>query len=59
MEENGVYHVLAEAQMRHEFGGIDVYRHIADVMRDDLRGRLQEAWEEAHARRERWPPRRR
>lgn len=57
MEENGIHHVLAEAQMRHELGGNDVYRHVTDAMREDLRGRLQEAWEEALARRGEMAPR--
>jgi integrase len=51
MEENGVHHVLAEAQMRHELGGNNVYRHVTEAMRADLRGRLQEAWDEALQRR--------
>jgi hypothetical protein len=51
MEENGVHHVLAEAQMRHEQQGIDVYRHVTDQMRQEYRGRLEEAWDEAVQRR--------
>ena len=51
MEENKIHHVLAETQMRHELGGIDVCRHVTDAMRDDLRERLLEGWEEALQRR--------
>jgi len=49
MEELGVPHVFAELQLRHEQP--DVYRHVTDAMRDEYRGRLQEAWDEAVARR--------
>ena len=51
MEESGVPHVLAEAQLRHEQAGIDVYRHVTDGMRAEYRGKLQEAWDEALQRR--------
>jgi hypothetical protein len=51
MEEQRVHRVLAETQMRHELGGIEVYRHVTDAMRDELRERLQAAWLEALARR--------
>ena len=51
MEEQRVHRVLAEAQMRHELGGVEVYRHVTDQMREDLRGQLQAGWLEALARR--------
>jgi hypothetical protein len=51
MEENKVHHVLAEAQMRHELRGIDVYRHVTDAMREEFRGLAEEAWRAALARR--------
>lgn len=51
MEESGVPHVLAEAQLRHELGGIDVYRHVTDGMRAEYRDKLQGAWDEALQRR--------
>lgn len=51
MEEHQVPHVLAEAQMRHEQAGIDVYRHVTEGMRADYRGQLQAAWDEALQRR--------
>lgn len=51
MEENRVPHVFAEAQMRHEQAGIDVYRHVTEGMRADYRGQLQAAWDEALQRR--------
>ena len=57
MEEQRVHRVLAEAQMRHELGGIEVYRHVTDQMRDDLRAQLQAAWMEALARRGELSPR--
>jgi hypothetical protein len=49
MEELGVPHVFAELQLRHDQPS--VYRHVTDAMRDEYRGRLQEAWEEALQRR--------
>lgn len=51
MEEHRVPHVFAEAQLRHEQAGIDVYRHVTEGMRADYRGQLQAAWDEALQRR--------
>src|SRR5450756_1777222 len=51
MEENRVHPVLAEAQMRHELAGIDVYRHVTEGMREELRGVAGEAWASAIGRR--------
>ena len=51
MEGSRVHQVLAEAQMRHEQSGVDVYRHVTGDMRDELRGLAQEAWDEALGRR--------
>jgi integrase len=42
---------MAEAQMRHEVRGIEVYEHVTDEMRAMYRARLQAAWEEALQRR--------
>lgn len=47
LEEAGIRHVLAETQLRHELGGVDVYRHVTDSIRDELRGLLGQAWLEA------------
>lgn len=51
MGEQKIHHELAEAQMRHELGGIDVYRHVTEAMREEYRGLVQAAWEEALQRR--------
>lgn len=51
MEGNRVHQVLAEAQMRHEQTGVDIYRHVTDDMRQEFRGLAQEAWDEALGRR--------
>lgn len=51
MSEMKIHYEMAEAQMRHELTGIEVYQHVTDAMREELRGRLQEAWLEALARR--------
>jgi hypothetical protein len=51
MEENRVHSVLAEAQMRHELTGVDVYRHVTGDMREELRGLAAEAWAESLGRR--------
>jgi hypothetical protein len=51
MEENRVHHVLAEQQLRHFLGGVEVYRHVTDAMRQEYRGLVQAAWEEALQRR--------
>lgn len=51
MEGSRVHSVLAEAQMRHELRGVDVYRHVTGDMKDELRGLAEEAWEEALTRR--------
>lgn len=57
MEDNRVHNVLAEKQMRHELGGINVYRHVTDGMRDELRALAAEAWREALGRRLEMSPR--
>ena len=51
MEESRVHPVLAEAQMRHELTGVDVYRHVTGDMRDELRGSAEQAWDDALGRR--------
>jgi hypothetical protein len=51
MENSRVHQVLAAAQMRHELKGIDVYRHVTEDMREELRGQAQAAWVEALQRR--------
>lgn len=51
MEESRVHPVLAEAQMRHEQTGVDVYRHVTEGMREEYRGLSEEAWDDALDRR--------
>jgi hypothetical protein len=54
MEGSRVHQVLAEAQMRHELAGIDVYRHVTDEMRAEYRGLSEEAWDDASGAVWRW-----
>ena len=51
MEGSRVHQVLAEAQMRHEQTGVDVYRHVTEGMREEYRGLAEEAWDGALGRR--------
>jgi hypothetical protein len=51
MEGDGTPEVLAEAQMRHEQRGLDVYKHVTDAMREDYRERMGEAFRVALLRR--------
>jgi hypothetical protein len=51
MEESRVHPVLAEAQMRHEQTGVDVYRHVTGPMREEYCGLAEEAWNQALGRR--------
>ncbi|GAA2140010.1 hypothetical protein GCM10009727_36880 [Actinomadura napierensis] len=48
MAEDGVPEVLQADRMGHIVPGIrGVYTHVSDVMRDDLKAKLQRRWEDA------------